>query len=52
MEFMLSVQMCDLTFQGRDQNHVKVRIVEFVVLIAVKVILQNYFENLFYRMVT
>ena len=42
----------DLTFQGMDQNHVKVRIVEFVVQIAVEVILQSYLKNLFYRMVT
>ena len=35
-----------------DQNHVKVRIVEFVVQIAVEVILQSYLKNLFYRMVT
>ena len=34
-----------------DQNHVKVRIVEFVLQIAVEVILQNYLKHLFYRMV-
>ena len=42
----------DLTFQGMDQNHVKVRIVELVVQIAVEVILQSCLKNLFYRMVT
>ena len=42
----------DLTFQGMDQNHVKVWFVEFVVQIVVEVILQNCLKNLFYRMVT
>ena len=42
----------DLTFQSMDQNHVKVRTAEFVVQIAVEVILQNCLKNLFYRMVT
>ena len=35
-----------------DQNHVKVRIVEFVVHIAVEIIPQNCSNNLLYRMVT
>ena len=35
-----------------DQNHVKVRIVELVVQIAVEVILQSCLKNLFYGTVT
>ena len=42
----------DLTFQGMDQNHVKVWFVEFVVQIVIEVILQNCLKNLFYGMVT
>ena len=42
----------DLTFQGMDQNHVKVRVVEFVVQIVNEAILQSCLKNLFYRMVT
>ena len=42
----------DLTLQGMDQNHVKVRIVEFVIQIAVEVILQICLKNLYCRMVT
>ena len=35
----------DVTFQIMDQNHVKVKRVEFVVQIAVEVIIQNSLKN-------
>ena len=42
----------DITFQGMDENHVKIWFVEFAVQIALEVIQQNCLNNLFYSMVT